>query len=100
MCRHDGFHGIRTVYDRRREILVYFWVCEICGARLNEAKREQYRPAYDPQGADRFLGSHGLEHAQVPDRALTHAAVAREKVDVPEYLRQREVGLSDGDVAP
>ena len=100
MCGHDGFHSIRTVYDRRREELVYFWACELCGARLREATRARYRPAYDPRGADRFLSSHGLEHAQVPDRALTHTAVAREEIDVPEYLRQREVGLSDGDVAP
>jgi hypothetical protein len=100
MCPHDGFHGIRTAYDRKREVLVYFWICERCGARLEEATRAPYRPAYDPQGADRYLNSNGLEHAQVPGRALTHTAVAGEEVDVPEYLRQREVGLSDGDVAP
>lgn len=100
MCDHDGFHAIRTEYDRRREVLVYFWACERCGERLEEAMRASYRPAYDPEGTDRFLSSHRLEDAQVADRALTHAAVAREQVDVPEYLREREVRLGDGHVAP
>lgn len=54
-CPHEGFHAIRTVYDRRRGILVYFWTCEECGRRLNEARREDYRPAFDPHGPSRFL---------------------------------------------
>jgi len=53
-CPHDGFHTIHTAYDRRREVLVYFWTCERCGERLDEARREAYRPAYDPHGNDRF----------------------------------------------
>jgi hypothetical protein len=56
-CRHDDFHGIRTAYDRRSGVLVYFWICERCGKRLAEAKREEYRPSYDPHGNDRFVGS-------------------------------------------
>lgn len=56
-CSHEGFHAIRTVYDRRRGILTYFWTCEQCGRRLNEARREDYRPAYDPNGNRRFLAS-------------------------------------------
>ena len=27
-CAHDGFHAIRTSYDRRSGVLVYFWACE------------------------------------------------------------------------
>jgi hypothetical protein len=36
-------------------VLIYFWTCERCGARLNEAARESYRPQFDPHGNDRFL---------------------------------------------
>jgi hypothetical protein len=54
-CPHDGFHTIRTAYDRRRGVLVYFWTCERCGERLEEARREDYRPHYDPHGNDPFL---------------------------------------------
>ena len=53
-CHHDGFHGIRTRYDRRRGVLVYFWTCERCGVRLSEALRQDYRPAYDPHGNERI----------------------------------------------
>jgi hypothetical protein len=56
-CAHDGFHAIRTSYDRRRGVLVYFWACEHCGTRLGDARRERYRPSYDPHGNDRFLAS-------------------------------------------
>jgi hypothetical protein len=56
-CPHDGFHGIGTAYDRQRGVLVYFWTCERCGARLREARRDEYRPSYDPHGNDRFLPS-------------------------------------------
>jgi hypothetical protein len=45
-CSHDGFHGICTSYDRKRGVLVYFWTCERCGARLHEARREEYRPSF------------------------------------------------------
>jgi hypothetical protein len=53
-CDHDGFHAVRTSYDRRAGVLVYFWACERCGTKLHEAHREAYRPAYDPHGNDRF----------------------------------------------
>jgi hypothetical protein len=56
-CAHDGFHAIRTTYDRRSGVLVYFWACERCGARLGDARRERYRPSYDPHGSERFLTS-------------------------------------------
>jgi hypothetical protein len=56
-CSHDGFHEIRASYDRRRGVLVYHWICERCGARLKEARREQYRPEFDPLGNERFLAS-------------------------------------------
>jgi hypothetical protein len=49
-CEHDGFHAIQTAYDRSTGVLVYFWVCERCGARLCEARRETYRPAFNPAG--------------------------------------------------
>jgi hypothetical protein len=56
-CAHDGFHAIRTTYDRRSGVLVYFWACERCDARLGDARREHYRPSYDPYGNERFLTS-------------------------------------------
>jgi hypothetical protein len=49
-CTHRGFHAIRTEYDRRDAVLVYFWTCEACGERLGEAHREKYRPRFDPRG--------------------------------------------------
>jgi hypothetical protein len=55
VCQHDGFHAIRTTYDRATGVLVYFWTCERCGRRLGEARREEYRPAFDPRGNRRFL---------------------------------------------
>ena len=54
-CAHDGFHGIRSSYDRRRGLLVYFWTCERCGVRLRELRREEYRPRFDPQGYERYV---------------------------------------------
>lgn len=54
-CSHDGFHSIISWYDHRAGVLVYFWSCERCGVRLNEARREPYRPQYEPRGNDRFL---------------------------------------------
>jgi hypothetical protein len=56
-CSHDGFHAIRTEYDRRKGVLVYFWACECCDARLGEARRERYRPSYDPDGNVPFVTS-------------------------------------------
>lgn len=56
-CAHDGYHAIRTAYDRQSGVLLYFWTCERCGARLNEARRDQYRPSFDPHGHKRFLAS-------------------------------------------
>ena len=54
-CAHDGFHATGTSYDRRSGVLVYFWACERCGARLGDARREPYRPSYDPHGNERFV---------------------------------------------
>jgi len=56
-CNHDGFRGIQSAYDRRRGLLVYFWTCERCGTRLNEATRTEYRPAYDRDANERFFAS-------------------------------------------
>jgi hypothetical protein len=56
-CSHADFHGIRTMYDRKSGVLVYFWTCESCGKRLGEARREEYRPQFDPQGNVRFLAA-------------------------------------------
>ncbi len=54
-CKHDSFHSLRSSYDRGSGTLVYHWVCERCGVQLEEARREPYRPHYDPHGNDRFL---------------------------------------------
>jgi hypothetical protein len=54
-CRHNGFHDIRTAYDRRSGVLVFHWTCERCGELLTEARREPYRPAFDPRGNDPFV---------------------------------------------
>jgi hypothetical protein len=54
-CSHDGFHGIGTAYDRRQGVLTYFWTCDLCGTRLREARREEYRPSFDPRGNERHL---------------------------------------------
>jgi hypothetical protein len=54
-CSHDGFHGIRTVYDRASGVLIYLWFCEGCGERLREGGREDYRPSFDPTGNDHFF---------------------------------------------
>jgi hypothetical protein len=53
-CHHNGFHAIGTTYDRATGVLVYFWTCERCGTRLREARREEYRPAFDPRGHQRI----------------------------------------------
>jgi hypothetical protein len=56
-CQHDGFHGIRTNYDRTTGVLVYSWTCEHCGKRLGEARREAYQPRFDREGNTRFLAA-------------------------------------------
>lgn len=56
-CAHDGFHEIRTAYDQRRGLLVFYWTCEDCGARLGEAERAEYRPRFEPPASDASLGS-------------------------------------------
>jgi hypothetical protein len=40
-------------------VLVYFWTCERCDARLGDAGRERYRPSFDPHGPQRFQASLG-----------------------------------------
>jgi hypothetical protein len=52
-CAHEGFHGIRSSYDQRRGLLLFFWSCERCGTRLRELHREEYRPRFEPRGNDR-----------------------------------------------
>jgi hypothetical protein len=56
-CSHDGFHDIRTVYDRRRGLLVFYWTCEDCGRRLGEAERAEYRPRFERREQDSSIGS-------------------------------------------
>jgi hypothetical protein len=56
-CSHDGFHAIHSRYDRQDGLLVYYWTCERCGTRLKEARREPYRPQFDPHGNDPFLAA-------------------------------------------
>lgn len=58
-CPHNGFHSIRTTYDQRRGLLLFHWTCERCGARLSEARRESYRPRFDPLGNQRFISAAG-----------------------------------------
>jgi hypothetical protein len=55
-CPHDGYHTISTSYDRHRGLLVFHWSCERCGAPLREARREPYRPSFDPRGNDALMG--------------------------------------------
>lgn len=54
-CKHDEFHTVRSSYDQDAGVLLFFWTCERCGERLNEALREQYRPRFDPHGNDPYL---------------------------------------------
>jgi hypothetical protein len=56
-CAHEGFHAIRTKYDQPQGVLIYFWTCERCGARLGEAHRLAYRPTYEPNGNGQFSAS-------------------------------------------
>jgi hypothetical protein len=57
ICLHDGFHDIRSSYDRRRGVLSFVLTCEHCGAELGAVRRQLYWPHYDPHGSDRFLAS-------------------------------------------
>ena len=54
-CAHDGFHTFHSHYNRRDGVLVYFWTCERCDERLDEAWRQEYRPSFDPHGNDAYL---------------------------------------------
>lgn len=54
-CAHEGFHDIRSSYDRPRGVLAFVWTCERCGAELREVRRELYRPRYKPHGNDPSL---------------------------------------------
>ncbi|HEX2416409.1 MAG TPA: hypothetical protein VHJ37_14455 [Thermoleophilaceae bacterium] len=56
-CSHTGYRTIRSRYDRARGVLTYFWTCERCGAQLHEARRDDYRPSFDPRGNDPYLAT-------------------------------------------
>jgi hypothetical protein len=56
-CTHSGLRGFCTDYDRHLGVMVYFWTCEGCGALLDEARREEYRPSFDPRGNDPYLSA-------------------------------------------
>jgi hypothetical protein len=38
-------------------VLIYYWMCERCGARLGELRRDPYRPHFDSRGSQRFFAS-------------------------------------------
>jgi hypothetical protein len=57
LCTHEGFYGIRSSYDRRRRILAFFFICERCGAEVQEVRREAYAPRFDPRGNDHYLAA-------------------------------------------
>jgi hypothetical protein len=50
-CRHQGYHAVRSSYDRGQGVLIFFWTCEQCGTRLREVRRETYRPHFDPRAS-------------------------------------------------
>ena len=52
VCPHDGFHDIRSTYDRRRGLLLFYWTCEDCGELLGEAERTKYRPRFDRRAVE------------------------------------------------
>jgi hypothetical protein len=54
-CGHEGFHSVSSDYSGHAGTLVYFWVCDRCGGRLEDIHRQLYRPRYDPHGNDRYL---------------------------------------------
>lgn len=51
-CGHDSYRTIDSSYDRRRELLVFYWRCEHCGTRLSEAVSVSYRPNFRPRTDD------------------------------------------------
>ena len=53
-CAHDSYRTFDSHYDFRRGVLVYYWRCESCQARLEEATRLDYRPSFDPGGNDKL----------------------------------------------
>jgi hypothetical protein len=53
-CSHDTYRTFDSHYDLRRGLLVYYWRCESCGTRLEEATRLEYRPSFDPRGNDKM----------------------------------------------
>jgi hypothetical protein len=55
ICAHEGFHDIRSAYDRRHGVMTFVWTCARCGAELRELRREPYRPRYEPRGNDPFV---------------------------------------------
>lgn len=55
ICTHDGFHDIRSSYDRERGVLAFLLTCERCGIHLRELRRESYRPTFDPRGNEPYL---------------------------------------------
>ena len=54
-CAHEGFHEIRSSYDRPHSEMAFVVTCARCGAELREVWREPYRPRYEPHGNDSFL---------------------------------------------
>ena len=52
-CAHDQYRSVLTSYDRGREMLVYFWRCDRCGANLGERERMPYRPHYEGSSPSR-----------------------------------------------
>lgn len=56
-CKHDGYRGLSSKYDRRRGVLAFVWTCERCGTRLNEAQRVEYRPHFEPNGNAPFVSA-------------------------------------------
>jgi hypothetical protein len=67
ICTHDGFHGIRSRYDRHLGVLTFLLACEDCGAELRQLRREPYWPRYDPNGNGCYL----------PERASSPQPLAR-----------------------
>jgi hypothetical protein len=57
ICAHDGFHEIRSSYDRERGELAFLLACERCGATLREVRRQSYRPIFNPRGNDGYLAA-------------------------------------------
>lgn len=60
LCKHSGFHEVRSRYDRQAGVIVHVWTCEHCGEELRKAVWAAYRPKYDPEGSERFLADAGV----------------------------------------